>query len=127
MAEQNLEREAELEDRANQVAIVRSSDYATMCELYKKKSTEHQELSKSFNIPKFVQQLNDEAQTVLFCHFSVTISTGQCVQVHEESDALLKAALEEQSAVNDFVDDYMKMRKEYHKKDLLAKAGARLE
>ena len=58
-AEQNLEREAEIRDRKNQIAIVKSSDYADTRRLYEGAVKEHERLNALVNIPFLLKQLQD--------------------------------------------------------------------
>jgi len=109
LAQENLERDNEIQDRMNQIAIVKSSDYASMCRMYGDEMKQHQALMSRNNIPSLLQQLQDTSQ-----------------KLQEDSEALLTRALSREVPIQDFIEEYQRMRREYHQKDLLAKSAGRL-
>ena len=77
-AEQNLEREAEIQDRKNQIAIVKSSDYADTRRLYEGAVKEHEQLNALINIPHLLKQLHDATDEASI-HSRLSESANSCL------------------------------------------------
>lgn len=123
IAMENLEKEADINDRKNHVAIVKSSDYDAMCSIYASKREDYARIHESINIPSFLNQLQSEAHQVK----RKTKNKRTCLlQLDEQSETQLRTAIDGDVAVPEFIENYMNLRKQHHRKDLLLKAAVHL-
>lgn len=106
IAQRNLQKEAALNDIRNQVAVIRSADYAGAADEFRQRRAKIEDLVSRITPASLMTKLQEAAQ-----------------QAELESERLVKEFMGGAMPVEEFVGGYGDLRALYHKRDLKRKAA----
>ncbi|CAD7695757.1 unnamed protein product [Ostreobium quekettii] len=110
VAQSNLEREKEMQEIGNHIAIIKSSEYADAKGLYHEQLQRQQEVVGRLSIPVLREQLQQAAK-----------------KVDEESEDYSRRFLSGDISAETFTDEFCKLRMTYYARELKAQAAGQLQ
>ncbi|GMH32575.1 hypothetical protein BSKO_00409 [Bryopsis sp. KO-2023] len=108
-AKANLSREGEINELINQIAIIKSSEYAYARKDFEEKVAKHMSIAGKISIPALINSLQESGK-----------------EVDDESEKLDDKFRNGEVELEDFARDYCKMRMEFYTRELKAQAATQL-
>ena len=102
LAESSLEKQNQIADVKNQIAIIRSTEVLEVKNKYEELAKEHNSILSSINVKTLKEKVSDAA-----------------AEADETSEGLSQKLMEKKISVENFIDEYCKSREIYHKRTMV--------